>query len=100
MTGSGVRIPLAAPATKPRKYGKSRHSGDSPPCEFSAARTISRTPGTELRADGRAWALIRSDGRRRVGDQGERLGAGLTSSCATGIRGIATLRVPASDVTE
>jgi hypothetical protein len=45
MTGSGVRIPLAAPAKSPGKLGPCGYFGRSPPCEFLATRTISRTLG-------------------------------------------------------
>src|SRR5258708_36606656 len=43
MTGSGVRIPLAAPAINPDKSGPCGHFGRSPPREFLPTRTISRT---------------------------------------------------------
>jgi hypothetical protein len=42
MTGSGVRIPLAAPVTSSGCFGTSRCFGEAPPCEFSATRFIAR----------------------------------------------------------
>jgi hypothetical protein len=52
MTGPGVESPLAH-HPKARENGTNRHFGDSPPCEFLASRTNSRTPhGSRRRRTG------------------------------------------------
>src|ERR1700686_4476161 len=64
MTGSGVQIPLAAPVINPDKSGPCGHFGRSPPCEFLATRTISRTYETDW-TEGFGSDLPARRGRRR-----------------------------------